>query len=249
MRQNTWVLMFIAAAALTASPAAAEERARKTIWDLQLSRPIAAQPLTIEYRGYACGAKGGPPRQPLKSFDDFGRCAPEFSGLREVVFEYDDELEYIARAKDSERDITRYAGTSEYGYSVIASALIDASGIVRGIRLVTDPRPDYRRDVSEADTRKRANAYQFGAVMAARFEIDAQQHCKSLPATDAESPVGSLFIKLECEKIGLADHRRVVLSVRMLRKSGQTDRDPRVPSQLTSGQFESSALLEIFDAP
>ena len=229
---------------LAATAAGAQQR-RLTVWDLALGAPLATQPPAIEFRAFACGAKGGPPRQPLKGFADFTRCAPEADGLREVAFEYDDELEYIARARDLDREISRYAGTTEHGYNILPSALFDAPGVLRAIRMVTDPRPDYRRDVTEADTRKRAEAYKFGGVMAARFDIDAARDCRSSPAAGGESPVGGLFVKLDCDKLDADQKRRFILTVRMLRKPGQTDRDPRNPGQLTGGQFDSWAMLEV----
>lgn len=235
---------------LSLSPfcATAQEPARKTIRDIALGAPVAAQPATIEYRGYACGARGGPPRQPLRGFVDFARCAPEPDGLREVYFEYDDELEYIARARDLDREISLYAGTTEHGYPVVVSALFDAEGVARGLRLVTDPRPDFRKDVTEADTRRRESAHQLGAILAGRFGIEPARDCKSQPPAEGESAVGSVFVKLDCERVDTAENRRYLLAVRYLRKAGQTGRDPRVPSQLTTGQFESSTRLEIREA-
>lgn len=229
-------------------PAAAQEPARKTIWDISIGVSVDMQPPMVEYRSYACGSRGGPPRQELKGFSDFLRCAPEADGMREVVFEYDDELEFVARARNLDRLVSRYAGTTEHGHNVMPSVLIDASAIVRGVRLVTDARPDYRRGASEVDARKRADAYKLGGAMAARFDIDAASDCKSSPASEGESAVGSLFVKLDCAKTDVAKRRRYGLSVRFLRKPGQAGRDPRVPAQLTSGQFESSALLEIYEA-
>ena len=226
--------------------APAQDATRKTIWDLELGAPVYAQPSAIEYRGYACGANGGPPRQQLTNFGDFMRCAADANGLHEVYFEYDDEVEYIARARDLELEINRFAGTAENGYAIAASALFDDAGVLRGLRIVTDPRADYRKDVTNADASKRADAYQLGGVMANRFAIDPKDDCKSMSAAQGESAVGSVFIKLDCEKIVAAENRRYALSVRLLRKPGQRDRDPRVPSQLTNGQFESSARLDIY---
>jgi hypothetical protein len=233
------------AAIAFAAPALAQQPARKTIWDLDIGARIAALPPPIEFRAYACGAKGGTPRQPLKSFADFARCSPEANGLREVVFEYDDELEYIARARDLDREISRFAGTTEHGYNILPSVLFDASGVLRALRMVTDPRPDYRRDVTAAETATRAEAYKFGGVMAARFEIEPARDCKSTPPADGESAVGGVFVKLDCDKLDAAERRRFALTVRYLRKPGQTDRDPRNAGQLTVGQFESWAMLEI----
>ncbi len=222
---------------------------RKTVWSLVLGAPLAAQPGAPEFRAYACGSKGGPPRARLENFGEFARCAPEPDGLHEVYFEYDDELEYIARARNLPYEINRWAGTVEMTYPLVVSALFNAQGELRGVRLVTDSRPDARIEVNAADRASRAEAYLLGAKMAARFDIDGQRDCRSAPPATGESPVGSLFVKLDCNKLDAGAGRRYVLQVRMLRKPGQSDRDPRVPSQLTTGQFESSARLEIYVAP
>src|SRR5215813_11827516 len=117
----------------------AESLRRASVWDLKLGEPIAAQPAADEFRAFACGSNGGAPRAQLKGFGDFMRCPAEADGLREVYFEYDDELEYIARARDLEREITRWAGTTELGFPVIVSALFGDAGILKGIRLDTEP--------------------------------------------------------------------------------------------------------------
>ena len=90
----------------------------------------------------ACGTNGGPPALPLNGWTEFRRCRAEPSGLREVYFRYDDELEYWAKANDLTAQMEQYAGTKTYGFLIVVSALIDAEGIVRGIRIVSDPRGD-----------------------------------------------------------------------------------------------------------
>jgi hypothetical protein len=226
------------------SAAGAETLRRATVWDLKLGEPVAAQPSADEFRGFACGSNGGAPRAQLKGWSDFARCRAEPDGLREVYFEYDDELEYIARAKDLEREITRWAGTTEVAFPVIVSALFDDAGILKAIRIVTDARPEHRNDITDANLRKRVDAYQLGATMAARYDIVAARDCKSLPAAEGESAVGSVFVKQFCEK--QESGRRIVLRVNLYRKPGQSGVNPQLPTQLTEGQFESSARLEIY---
>jgi hypothetical protein len=228
--------------------AAAEEQPlrRTTVWDIKLGSHVSAQPAPHEFKILACGSNGGPPRRQLAGWGEFGRCRAEPNGLHEVYFEYDDEFEYIARARDLEREITRWAGTTEAGFSVIVSALVDDAGRVKGIRIVTDSRPDYRNDITEANLRKRADAYQFGGVMAARYGIEAARDCKSLPAVDGESAVGELLVKQRCELKDLARRRRIVVQANLFRKPGQSAVNPQLSTQLTEGQFESSARLEIF---
>jgi len=227
-------------------PATAQPLRRATIWDLKLGEPIAAQPAADEFRAFACGSNGGAPRAQLKGFGDFMRCPAEADGLREVYFEYDDELEYIARARDLEREITRWAGTTELAFPVIVSALFDDAGILKGIRMVTDARPEHRNDITEANRKKREEAYTLGGVMASRFNIDPAQDCQSIPPAEGESPVGSLFIKRVCERKDAAAGRRIVVRVNLFRKPGQSGYNPQLPTQLTQGQFESSARVEIY---
>jgi hypothetical protein len=235
----------IAALLCWAGAAGAEELRRATVWDLKLGQPIAAQPSPNEFRGFACGSNGGPPRQRLAGWSDFARCGAEPSGLHEVYFEYDDELEYIARAKDLDREVARWAGTTEFDFPVIVSALFDGNGVLKGIRVVTDPRPDHRDDTTDADLRRRDDAYLLGGRMASRFAIDAKRDCTALPPAQGESAVGTLFIKQSCELEDSAHNQKVALRINFFRKPGQSAFNPQMSTQLTQGQFESSARLEV----
>ena len=225
--------------------AGAETLRRGTVWDLKLGEPISAQPAPAEFRGFACGSNGGAPRQPLVGWRDFARCRAEPDGLHEVYFEYDDEFEYIARARDLDREITRWAGTTEVGFPVVVSALFDSAGVLRGIRMVTDARPDHRNDITVANLRKRADGYVLGGIMAARFDLVTVRDCTSLPPAEGESAVGDLFVKQACEMTDAAAGRKIMLRVNFFRKPGQSGTNPQLPTQLTEGQFESSARLEI----
>ena len=74
------------------------------------------------------------------------------------------------------------------------------SGVLRGIRIVTDARPEHRNDTTEANHKRRADAYLLGGVMAARFDIDAARDCVSLPPAEGESAVGIAVRQAACEK-------------------------------------------------
>ncbi len=225
--------------------AGAQELRRATVWDLKLGQPISAQPSADEFRGFACGSNGGPPRQQLSGWSDVGRCRAEASGLREVYFEYDDEYEYIARARDLPREISRWAGTTEAGFPVVVSALFDDNGVLKGFRLVTDSRPEHRTDIAEANLRKRADGYLLGGLMAARHGIEVARDCVSLPAAEGESAVGSLWVKQACELTDTTRGVKITLRVNYFRKPGQSGVNPQLPTQLTQGQFESSTRLEM----
>src|SRR5262245_41292569 len=110
-------------AAADAFAAAAERPRRLEIWDLQFGTPVDQLP--DEFIEHACGTNGGPPALPLGGFQEFRRCRPEPSGLREVYFRYDDELEYWAKANDLQAQMEQYSGTKTYGFPVVVSALFD----------------------------------------------------------------------------------------------------------------------------
>ncbi len=67
-----------------------------------------------------------------------------------------------------------------------------------------------------------------------------------MPPGEGESAVGSLFIKQVCERNDPAAGRRIVIRANLFRKPGQSGVNPQLPTQLTQGQFESSARLEIY---
>ena len=247
MAMRTGLLAAMTALTCVSAPAAADDLRRATVWDLRLGQPIAAQPAPQQFRAFACASDGGAPRQRLSGWSDFMRCKAGPDGLHEVYFEYDDEYEYIARARDLEQEITRWAGTTEMSFPVIVSALFDAGGVLKGVRIVTDSRPDYRNDTTEADLRKREDAYLFGGRMAARFDIEPKRDCSALPPAEGESPVGGLFVRQSCTLVDSAHQRRVELKVNLYRKPGQSAFNPQMSTQLTQGQFESSARLEIYD--
>jgi hypothetical protein len=239
------IATFLIALLCWTGAAFAQNLRRASVWDLKLGQPISAQPSPDEFRGFACGSNGGAPRQRLTGWSDFARCGAEPSGLHEIYFEYDDEYEYIARAKDLDREVARWAGTTEVTFPVIVSALFDATSVLKGIRVVTDPRPDHRVDVTDADLRKRDDAYLFGGSMASRFNIDAKRDCTALAPAEGESAVGSLFVKQSCELLDPEHRRKIVLRVNFFRKPGQSAFNPQMSTQLTQGQFESSARLDV----
>lgn len=221
-------LFSLVRAAVTIS--GADERPRRLeIWDLQLGSP--ADRLPNEFIDYACGTNGGPPSRPLDGWHDFSRCRPEPSGLREVYFRYDDELEYWAKANNLLTQTEQYAGTKAYGFPVITSALIDPDGIVSGIRIVSDPRGEDRDE-----------AYLLRNFLNARFGRDGWV-CEDLPSAAGETPVGGIFIKQYCRK-RIDDKTTASLATRHLRKRGQSQIDPQSGRE-TKGQFESAVRFEL----
>jgi hypothetical protein len=224
----------LAALVLTLLPGAAgaqERPPRLEVWDLRLGSRVDQLP--DEFVDLACGTNGGPPSVPLNGWNDFKRCRAEPSGLREVYFRYDDELEYWAKANSLADQMEQYSGTKTYGFPVVVSGLIDVEGVLAGIRIVSDP-----RDTSQ----NRDEAYLLRNFLTARLGRDNWQ-CQDLALADGETPVDGVFVKQSCRK-QIDDKTSASLATRYLRKPGQSRLDPHTGRE-TAGQFESAARFEL----
>jgi hypothetical protein len=231
---RSWLFRFALALFCVATAAAApggDRPARTEVWDLALGSKV--EQLPDAFIDYACGSDGGPPALPLSGFSDFRRCRPEPGGWREVYFRYDDELEYWAKANNLLQQMAQFSGTKTYGFPVIVSALIDDQAVLRGIRLVSDPR-------GEGD--RRDEAYLLRNFLTARFGRDGWV-CEDLAAAEGETPVAGIFIKQRCRK-PVDERTAAVLATRHLRKPGQSQYDPQ-SGRATSGQFESTVRFEL----
>ena len=226
------VLLVAGLLSLACAAHAQEERpSRLEVWDLKLGTPVAELP--DEFTDYACGTNGGPPSIPLNNWLDWRRCRPEPSGLREVYFRYDDELEYWAKANEFATEIEKYSGTKVYDFPVVLSGLFDEKGVLVGIRMVTDPR-DPSRDRDEA--------YLLRNFLIARFGREGWQ-CEDLAPEEGETPVGRTFIKQRCSK-SIPDSGDAFLEAHYFRKKGQSQYDPHTGKR-TQGQFESETRFEL----
>jgi hypothetical protein len=208
-----------------------ERPTRREVWDIALGAKLADLP--DDFIDYACGTNGGPPSTPLTGWKDYRRCRPEPSGLREVYFRYDDELEYWAKANDLGPQMEQYIGTKTYGFPITVSILVGDDAVVHGIRIVTDPRDP---------TGDREEAYLLRNFLNARFGRDDWK-CEDFPAEPGETPVSGVFIKQNCQK-QIDAATRGVLVTRYLRKPGQSQYDPHSGKE-TLNQFESNVRFEL----
>ncbi len=211
--------------------AASSQQFRPTIWDLQLGTQVSELP-EEEFVDPACGTNGGPPGLRIDGFEQFERCRPETSGLREIWFRYDDELEYIARAARDPDAVARNNAMVVLGQPVILSLLVDRAGLVQGFRIFTDP---------HADQDLRADAYALAVAFKARFGTDGWD-CNDLPPTGGETPIAGTFVKQLCRKV--SDGQHITVESRHYYKSGQALSDPNT-GRTTVNQFESSARIEL----
>jgi hypothetical protein len=230
-RCRGWMLAGFLASATAAAAIAQDRPARLEIWDIALGTRV--EQLPDEFVDHACGTDGGPPSLPLNGFAEFRRCRAQASGLREVYFRYDDELEYWAKANDIADQMEEFTGTKTYGFPVIVSVLIDAAGVVEGIRIVSDP-----RDSSQ----NRDEAYFLRNFLTARFGRDHWQ-CEDLPLENGETSVDGVFVKQDCRK-EIDAMTGATLATRYLRKPGQSRIDPHTGRE-TAGQYASMVRFEL----
>jgi len=234
VRLAAWLVVLLACLGVIEQIPAQDRPKRLNVWDIHIG--AAASEIPDEFVSYACGTNGGPPSVPLASFTEFKKCRPDANGLREVYFEYDDELEYWARALDLKAEIRMYAGTTAYEFPVVASVLFDEGGRVRGERLVTDPRQQLSRDRNEFWVLADFLRHRFG---------DEGWACSDLPPAEGEGPVGSNFIKNHCEKTSAG--LNLVLEQRYLQKKGQRFIDPYT-GRPRREDYDSETRFEIYDA-
>ncbi len=231
MRTMSWLSAIILVFAL-GSEALAQSKTR--LWDIKLGTHVSKLPVQ-EFVNPTCGRSGGAPSTRVESFSDFERCRTEVeTGLRELLFIYDDEWEYIARAQRDEHEIARYSANSFYSHPIITSFLVDAAGQVQGYRMITDAR---------ASNEVRINAHMISLHFKNLFS-NAKWNCTDLPRTEREAAIDGLFIKRICDYSDGEQLVRVHASHRY--KPGQElDDNPRDLKQ-AEGQFESIASLEVY---
>jgi len=195
----------------------------------------ASEMSTDTFGDLACGSNGGPPRQAIDEWSDFHKCRPEPSGLYEVNVRFDDQQEYIGRAIDDPLYAQGRVGTRVAGHPVILSVLFDKDGVLRGIRMVSDPR---------GSIMERRMAHMLRLAVINRYDPEGWT-CIDLPPAPGETPVGGgVFIKQRCEKH--TAERDLFVEAHFLRKPGQSDVDPAT-GEPTTGQFESWTRFELMD--
>ena len=211
-----------------------EPKPRSTIFDLVFGLPATAQP--VELQEYACGTNGGPPSIELAGLADFAKCAVEAeTGLHEVTFQYDDEAEYWALAHNLQIYADRFHGTKVGNHEVIASALFDDTGVLRGIRAVTDDRTELRT---------RFTAYQLSEYIHQQYTPDPWI-CIDLPVAEGETPVAKRLIKQNCRGT-TPDGRTLIIETRLLRRAGQQMIDP-FSGEIRGDRFVASSRFALLD--
>jgi hypothetical protein len=169
---------------------------RLSPFDLTLGTAAGTLPGPPLFTHFACGSDGGPPMQKLDAWTDFATCEPEADGLVEVYFEFGDAVLEAARARNDY--VAAWSAGTQFDYfPVTASALFDEAGVLRGLRLVTDPRPEQRKD-EFLHLRPRNEHYLMRLHLMDAFGLDASG-CVSSPMRDDEAPVIGMFERERCD--------------------------------------------------
>ena len=207
-----------------------------SIWDAKLGTPVTDIP-AMDVVDIACGTNGGPPSTTLRSFANFKSCPAEPSGLREIYFENDDEMDYIAKADEAEYKFLQ-GGTSIYAHPVVISVLVDDAGVIRGIRIVTDERVSIgERRIAVTLARNLKGRY-------GSWKLD----CADIPLRPGENPVGNQFEHELCTGEDADLGQRMRLEASYLRKKGQ-EAFNTYTQQINAGYFQSQTRLEVVELP
>jgi hypothetical protein len=241
MNSRAWVdLPLIASGLLVvlSLPAAAIDTP-PSIFDIVLGASAGALPSPNEFAIFACGNDGGPPGVPLNGWDDYPKCPAAPDGRHEVYFEYDDEAEYVARAKgDYVAGWT--VGTAIDSFPVITSVLFDDNGRATGLRIVTDPRPEQRKD-DFLHLRPRQEHYLLGLYLLDRFGLPASD-CHDEQAAKGERAVLGMFVRQVC--VATKNGRSYRIESQLYRRPGEGDIDPDTGLR-TEGAFVSETRAEV----
>jgi uncharacterized protein YjbI with pentapeptide repeats len=204
-----------------------------SVWDLPLGAHASELP-TSQFINFACGTDGGPPSLPLTNWLGFSECRPDpTTGLFEVYFEYDNELELWAKANQLTTQAATYEYTSVYAVPIIASALFDADGFMVMLRLVTNP---------DIPVELRELAVTLGGFLRSRFGVDGWA-CTDLPRIPGEQPYNDRYEKQSCQKVS-DDGYDLVMETHNYRRPGQNGIDP-ITNMETVGQFWSATRLQM----
>ncbi|MCW5696607.1 MAG: pentapeptide repeat-containing protein [Bauldia sp.] len=219
--------------ALMLPGAAAAQQDRMTIWDIPLGADVEDIPADAVAL-IACGTNGGPPSTRLPSFAAFTTCAEEESGLREVHFVYDDEQEYVALARGNEAMASR-AGTRVAGFQAIVSLLVNDDGLVRGHRIVSDPRA---ADLAERDTAVALGDFIIGLLGSGGWA------CVEATPMAGYNPADGRYLDRRCTKTDERAGWHATIIQHHYRKPGQTELNP-FDAEAQPGYLESSTRFEL----
>ena len=187
--------MAAAGALLTGlQPAAPQGVSDNDLRDIRIGAALAGLPST-GYVDFACAADVN---IKLSGWPQWRNCPRGADGLRALRFGYD--------------PVTSRDGTVVAGHPVILTALIDAAGVVAGLKIETDPK---------ARLYLRKKAFLFGPQVQARYGASGWTCTQDKPDA-GEQPVGGVYLKERCAKT--VRGRALVVERKLFRLAGQDEK-------------------------
>lgn len=181
---------------------AAEDPAAGDLRNLKVGADVADLKVA-GYTDFRCGAKSPDAGREIEGWSAFGQCAANAAGLHEVAFAYDEDMNPWAAVSD------RFEGTTVAGHPVIPTLLIDETGTISGLRIVTDPG-------NRMYLKKKA--YLFYIRVMGRYGKDGWT-CEEREPEAGFRPVGGMYIDRRCEKRWR--DRDLILETQLFRAPGQ----------------------------
>ncbi|MEX2518856.1 MAG: hypothetical protein WD969_05945 [Paracoccaceae bacterium] len=194
------------------------EAAPNDLRDFRIGMTLSSLP-EMGYGNFTCGGTGSADPVTLDAWAGFARCPADEDGLHEVAFDYVATRVEFVKAND------KWEGTRVFGHPSIVSLLLDDEGVVRKIRIATDPR---------ARRYMRKKAFLLGQRSKYHFSPTTWQ-CEDLAAAADEEPVGGVFYKERC--VNRYDDRVVKLEIDLYHKRDQPE-----------GSFVNATRIEIAGA-
>jgi hypothetical protein len=191
MRTTRSILTVAALLLANIGVGAAQEPAGNDLRDIRIGMAVTGLP-AAGYVRFACANEQG---HAIKAWSDWQNCAADKDGLHAVRFDYD---------PSTSRD-----GTMVAGHPAILTLLVDAKGVVAGLRIDTDPK---------ARLYIRKKAFLLGLQVKSRYGTDGWT-CQDARPDNGEQPLGGVYLNETCLKT--IQGRSITVERKLFRNSDQ----------------------------
>ncbi len=206
-----------------------------SIWDIKIGEKVFNLDDSVVGE-IGCGTGGGPIGKSISSFKLFQECDLNSLNLYELVFSYDDEQQYIAKALNIQ-NLAMTAVTTVYSHQAIVSLLADTNGDIVGYRIVSDP---------SAPIQQRARTVAMGKALLNRFR-NWEPNCIDKPPAKGEMPIADLFVKTTCNAFSPDGSISFLLDMSYFRKAGQNAININTQN-INTGYFEGRTVLTVINS-
>ncbi|MBR0695178.1 hypothetical protein JQ553_18330 [Bradyrhizobium lablabi] len=188
-------VVLVALQVLAGAPAHVEELSGNDLRDIRLGMAASDLP-EAGYVGFYCATDTG---HLLAGWSKWRDCPPDANGMRAIRFGYDP-----ATSRD---------GTMVAGHPAILTLLIDDTGHVAGLQIVTDPK---------ARLYIRKKAFLLGMQARSRYGAEGWACSEGQPGA-GDQPVGGVYLRERCTKT--VDGRSLTVERRLFRRADQDLKD------------------------